>query len=107
MSGYLSDNRDSNQIGDEGCAHLSKANWKNMINLWLGNHWINQVLMASAMMAVLMWQKQTGKSCISLTCVLINDDLDSNRIGDKGCAHLIKADWKKLYDLNLCKDLWM
>jgi hypothetical protein len=78
-----------------------------MFNLRLGIDWINQVLMASAMMAVLMWQKQTGKSSISLTCVLINDNLAANRIGDEGCAHLIKADWKKLYSIDLCKDLWM
>jgi hypothetical protein len=27
-----------------------------------------------------------------------------NGIGDDGCAHVAKADWKKLYLLNLCTD---
>ena len=28
--------------------------------------------------------------------------LEKNKIGDEGCRHFSKAQWKNLYDLNLC-----
>lgn len=55
-------------------------------------------------MAVSISARQNGRTSADCTCVDTIDNIGTNNVGDKGCEHLSKADWKNLTSLNLsCK----
>lgn len=49
---YISDNIGNNEIGDMGCGHLIKGDWKHLICLILCSNWIKKHTIKYMILAV-------------------------------------------------------
>lgn len=61
MSKYIFKNKGNNKIGDTGCKHLSKAEWKNLRELYLGINLIIKDKTKSEILDATTSVEQTGK----------------------------------------------
>lgn len=59
---YQFGNTAYNQIGDIGCEHISKAEWKNLVELALSTNSIIQMKIISKMLDASISAKQSGET---------------------------------------------
>ena len=92
----------SNKIGDLGCQLILGADWSHLHRLDLGAFfhsfrfefaWIEGLPLPLAK-----WVESVRFSWHKLSI----RDIDCNKIEDKGCKNLSRAEWKSLKSLNIC-----
>jgi hypothetical protein len=98
---YTSKHPGYNGISAVGVQHLCSAGWHNLRKLWLG--------MSPSTRQQLGWRrgmfdhrkKQLEPPRHAFPRYFADEDSGTNQIGDKGCGHLAKVQWRQLQQLIL------